>query len=70
MGHTILDYSEQTWKFPKKTLFKVKLIYSSNAVQIPTRIPEKIVVSLFSGILVNSAILVDYTEVKVGTFSC
>ena len=27
-------------------------------VQIPTRIPEKIVVALFSGILVNSGILV------------
>ena len=39
-------------------------------IQIPTRIPEKIVVALFSGILVNSGILVDYTEVKLGTFSC
>ena len=27
-------------------------------IQIPTRIPEKIVVALFSGILVNSGILV------------
>ena len=33
-------------------------------VQIPTRIPEKIVVALFSGILVNSGILVDYTVVS------
>ena len=39
-------------------------------VQIPTRIPEKIVVALFSSIIVNSGVLVDYTEVKVGTFSC
>ena len=28
-------------------------------VQIPTRIPEKIVVALFSGIVVNSGILVE-----------
>ena len=28
------------------------------ALQIPTRIPEKIVVALFSGIVVNSGILV------------
>ena len=34
-----------------------------NKIQIPTRIPEKIVVALFSGILVNSGILVDYTVV-------
>ena len=32
---------------------------SANTVQIPTRIPEKIVVALFSGILVNSGIQVD-----------
>ena len=45
-------------------------VNSQNKLQIPTRIPEKIVVALFSGILVNSGILVDYTEVKLGTFSC
>ena len=31
---------------------------ASNQIQIPTRIPEKIVVALFSGIFVNSGILV------------
>ena len=33
-------------------------IFPTEEVQIPTRIPEKIVVALFSGILVNSGILV------------
>ena len=33
-------------------------------IQILTRIPGKIVVALFSGILVNSGILVDYTVVS------
>ena len=34
-------------------------------VQIPTRIPEKIVVALFSGILVNSGILVVAERVQI-----
>ena len=47
----------------------MKLMYNyvpnpyTEHVQIPTRIPEKIVVALFSGILVNCGILVDYTVV-------
>ena len=32
------------------------------AIQIPTRIPEKIVVGLFSGLLVNSGILQGYSK--------
>ena len=37
-----------------------QLLRKGNAgVQIPTRIPEKIVVALFSGIVVNSGILVE-----------
>ena len=47
----------------KKKHSCVKNIFSFSmgirkAIQIPTRIPEKIVVALFSGILVNSGILV------------
>ena len=34
------------------------IVKASLEIQIPTRIPEKIVVALFSGILVNSGILV------------
>ena len=38
----------------------VKIAFNySKGVQIPTRIPEKIVVALFSGIVVNSGIQVE-----------
>ena len=40
------------------------LLRPGTPVQIPTRIPEKIVVAIFSGILVNSGIVV-----VAGTFS-
>ena len=36
----------------------MKSLYT-RIIQIPTRIPEKIVVALFAGIVVNSGILVE-----------
>ena len=38
---------------------EIREIKFSQGVQTPTRTPEKIVVGLFSGILVNSGILVE-----------
>ena len=38
---------------------KLSCQYPNLAIQTPTRIPEKIVVALFSGILVNSGIQVE-----------
>ena len=50
-------------QYPEKGFLRIKSVRiilnaSFYTVQIPTRIPEKIVVALFSGILVNSGILV------------
>ena len=62
--------SKQTTVFEPQTEFTQSLIVGRPAdarlylLQIPTRIPEKIVVALFSGILVNSGILVDYMVVS------
>ena len=62
-GFLILFYCRP----PQLTLITVLLVHlvtnlltlaREAEVQIPTRIPEKIVVALFSGILVNSGILV------------
>ena len=56
-----------TWKLRQNTVplscrhetYAGKIVAKKGfLVQIPTRIPEKIVVALFSGILVNSGILV------------
>ena len=42
-----------------EALLGASLISMNQQVQIPTRIPEKIVVTLFSSIVVNSGIIVE-----------
>ena len=50
------DSNPAVWSSPTQRTLTSKKAF--NEVQIPTRIPEKIVAALFSGILVNSGILV------------
>ena len=54
----------QGWETESRELFgewkkSVSYNFGFRQIQIPTRTPEKIVVALFSGILVNSGIQVE-----------